>query len=132
MYPKTLATLGDHIRARRLDRGLLQKEVALTLGVNLNTVTGWEKNRLSPMTAQLPRIIAFLGYTPPPYDKIPDTLGERIRLYRLTHGLSQERFADFLGVDESTVFHWEYGKHAPSKKLMKKLIALDFSEGGYS
>jgi DNA-binding XRE family transcriptional regulator len=47
-YPKTLTTLGDHIRKRRLDLGLWQKDVAATLEVSESAVTGWEKNWFKP------------------------------------------------------------------------------------
>ena len=48
MYPKELNTLGDHIRARRLNLGLLQKDVAEIIGVTTDTITNWDKNRLDP------------------------------------------------------------------------------------
>ena len=38
-YPPELNTLGDHVRAARLDRGLFQKDVAKLVGVCTNTVT---------------------------------------------------------------------------------------------
>jgi transcriptional regulator with XRE-family HTH domain len=120
-YPKTLTTLGDHIRKRRLDLGLLQKEVAATLGVTQSALTNWELNRVTPYFTYLPKIIAFLGYTPPPYDKKSDNIIERMKLYRLTHGLSQERFAKLVGVDETTVASLKRGEHVPSNKTIKKL-----------
>jgi len=123
-YPQELSTLGDHIRKRRLDLGLMQKEVALTLGVDESTVTNWELNRVYPYFTYLPKIIAFLGYTPSPYDKKTDNIIEQMKSYRLTHGLSQEKFAKLIGVDETTVAKWERGEHEPSKKLIKKLSML--------
>ena len=66
--PKALTTLGDHIRKRRLDLGLRQQDVEATLGVTESTVTNWELNRITPYFTYLPRIIAFLGYTQPPFD----------------------------------------------------------------
>jgi len=119
-YPKTLTTLGDHLRKRRLDLGLWQKDVAATLGVTVSAVTNWELNRVTPYFTYLPKIIAFLGYTPPPFDIITDNIVERMKTYRLTHGLSQEKFAKLIGVDETTVAKWERGKHTPSKKILEK------------
>ena len=40
--PKTMTTLKDHIRKRRLDFGLRQQEVAATLGVTVSVVTNWD------------------------------------------------------------------------------------------
>jgi DNA-binding XRE family transcriptional regulator len=63
-YPSELRTLGDHLRKRRLDLGLLQCDVAEKLQVNPMTVCNWETNRTSPQLRFMPRIIAFLGYNP--------------------------------------------------------------------
>jgi len=123
-YPKVLATLGDHIRKRRLDLGLWQKDVAASLGVTVSAVTNWELNRVTPYFTYLPKIIAFLEYVPSPYDKIGDTIVEKMRLYRLTRGLSLEKFAKLVGVDESSVAKCERGEHEPSKKVIKKLSIL--------
>jgi transcriptional regulator with XRE-family HTH domain len=35
------------------------------------------------------------------------------------HGLTQEKLAGLLKVDESTIRYWERDKHKPSKKLLK-------------
>ena len=50
-YAPELKTLGDHVRARRLDLGLFQKDVAELVGVSTDTVTNWEKNRSEPERA---------------------------------------------------------------------------------
>lgn len=123
-YPKKLTTLGDHIRKRRLDLGLWQKDVAATLGVTVSAVTNWELNRVSPYFTYLPKIIAFLGYTPPPFDIMTDNIMERMKAYRLTHGLSQEKFSKLIGVDETTVAKWERGEHKPIKRLARKLSTM--------
>lgn len=47
-----------------MDLGLLQREVAGQLGVDVTTVTNWELNRASPALRLLPGIIWFLGYAP--------------------------------------------------------------------
>src|SRR5260221_9483126 len=60
-YPEHLTTLGDHIRKRRLDLGLHQKEVAVIVNATTSTVTNWEKNRTSPRLYLLHKIIKFLG-----------------------------------------------------------------------
>ena len=94
------------------------------MGVTESAVTNWEKNRVAPYFIFLPKIVAFLGYTPAPFDTIPDNIVERMKLYRLTHGLCQEKFAKLVGVDETTIASWERGGHKPSEKLTKKLSFL--------
>jgi DNA-binding transcriptional regulator YiaG len=93
----------------------------LTLGVTESAVTNWELNRGTPYFTYLPKIIAFLGYIPSPYDKKSDNMIEQMKLYRLTHGLSQEKFAKLVGVDETTVAKWERGEHTPTHKLIERI-----------
>jgi len=114
-YPLSLATLGDHLRKVRLDRGLLQEEVARELGVSLGTVVNWEQNHTEVATRFLPRVVAFLGFDPRPADEL---FGERIRALREGLGLSQVVLAKKLGVNASTVVAWERGRR---KKLFPRI-----------
>jgi DNA-binding XRE family transcriptional regulator len=86
--------LGDHNRKRRLDLDLRQKDVAATLGVTESSVTGWEKNRSTPNLSHVSLVIAFLGYTPPPYVKASDNTIENMKIFCLRHGMSQEKLAN--------------------------------------
>jgi transcriptional regulator with XRE-family HTH domain len=121
-YPESLNSLGDHIRKRRLDLKLLQKEVAKRLEVDTTTITNWELNRTSPSLPFLPRIIEFLGYVP--LSILPEKPGEKIAFYRKMAGLNQEELARQLGIDPTTLWRWEKGKSQPSKKLLEQLIGL--------
>jgi predicted transcriptional regulator len=42
-YPNQLKKIGDHIRKRRLDLGLTQKQVAEMIGVTESSIYHWEK-----------------------------------------------------------------------------------------
>ena len=59
-YPIKPKTLGQKIRKRRMDLGLLQKDVARFVGVVIDTVTLWEKGRKEPSKRYLKRIEQFL------------------------------------------------------------------------
>ena len=107
-----MSTLGDHLRKKRLDLGLLQKDVAQRLGVETDSVTNWEKGRTSPRLQLMPRIIEFLGYTP--FTVQTGSLGERIVQLRRTLGIRQDRLAHQLGVDPSTLARWERGEGHPN------------------
>ena len=61
-YPRKLKALGDQLRKRRLELGLLQKEVASHLGVNKTTVYNCERHRTHPRAQVLPSLKEFLGY----------------------------------------------------------------------
>lgn len=119
-YPKALETLGDHLRKARLDRSLLQKQVARQLGVNALTVTNWELGHTPPDLPFIPKIIEFLGYTP--WDGKPRTPAERLKAYRWVRGLTQEEMARRLRVDPSTLARWERGKGRTGKDLARDII----------
>lgn len=59
-YPKELNRLGDHMRKRRMDLGLFQREVASRIGVSEATIYNWEGNKTSPQIRHIPKIIQFL------------------------------------------------------------------------
>jgi DNA-binding transcriptional regulator YiaG len=117
-YPKKLETLGDHIRKRRLDLGLFQKEVAQQIGVDTTTIYNWERNANSPQVHQLPRVIRFLGYNPHP---AAGSLPEKLTAIRRKLGLSQRVMAKRLGIDPGTLRNWENGRRCPSKKLQQNI-----------
>jgi transcriptional regulator with XRE-family HTH domain len=118
-YPQELKTLGDHLRKRRLDLKLLQKNVAQILGVKEATVWNWENNRTSPGLHYIPRIVEFLGYAP--FNAESKTLGERIVNYRRLSSITQKELARTLGVDPSTLARWERNENHPQRKLWERI-----------
>ena len=121
-YPKELRTLGDHLRKRRLDLALFQRDMAERLGANETSVWNWEKNRSSPALRFIPRIIEFLGYEPD--DTKPESLGQRIVAFRRLRGLTQKELARRLAVDPSTLAGWKRDKRQPSAKPLNRLTDL--------
>jgi transcriptional regulator with XRE-family HTH domain len=113
--PKEINSLGDHIRARRLDLKLLQKQVADQIGVHEMTIVGWEGNATIPEVRYMPAIIQFLGYNPLP---APSSLPERLNSARTALGLSQRKMAAKLGVDPATLMGWEAGRHQPTERSL--------------
>jgi transcriptional regulator with XRE-family HTH domain len=118
-YPKILNSIGDHIRKRRLDLKLKQKELSLRLGVAVDTIVNWEKNYSAIDIHLIPKIIEFLGYIP--FNKDYTEFKDKLQYFRKLSGLSQEKLAALLQVDESTIASWERGEHKPIKKLLNKL-----------
>jgi DNA-binding XRE family transcriptional regulator len=60
-YPNKVRTLGDRLRAKRLDLGLYQKDVAALLGVTEDTICYWENNRVKPSKKLAQTITQFLA-----------------------------------------------------------------------
>jgi transcriptional regulator with XRE-family HTH domain len=119
-YPKELKSLGDYLRKRRLDLGLLQREVANRIGVDHSTVTNWEKDNTVPAIRSYPRIIKFLGYEP---DLMaPEGLALSIKSKRRALGLSQRRLAKLLNIDEGTVRRRERDRAPTETGRAGKLI----------
>lgn len=103
-YPREPITLGEHLRKRRGELGLQQRDVARQVGVNASTILNWETGRTTPPIRHLPLIIEFLGYDPWP---LPKSLAEQLQAKRRQLGLSRKRAARCLGVDEGTLVRWE-------------------------
>jgi DNA-binding XRE family transcriptional regulator len=99
-YPSELITIGDHIRKKRLDRGLQQNQVALLICVDKTTIMNWERGHREPAIWNLPAIIEFLGYVP---FELGESLAERLRAYRRIHGISRRKLAGMRRVDEATL-----------------------------
>jgi len=108
---------------------LTKRQLSLRLNVSDVTIYLWEKNRVKPSLAQIPKIIEFLGRDP--FEKETENLGDKIREYRRVHGLTQKKLAERLGVDQTTLAGWEKGKHQPRTTFLesvpiKELLKLDY------
>jgi transcriptional regulator with XRE-family HTH domain len=119
-YPKALKTLGDHIRKKRLDLGLLQREVAQKIGTSETSIHNWERGHTTPSLNFMPGILRFLGYTP--FEKDAASLAENIKAYRRAFGLSQKALAKQLKIDPTTLARWEKEKGRPSKEFLQTLV----------
>lgn len=125
-YPKEINTLGDHLRAKRFDLGVLQEDIALRIGVDETTICNWETNRYEPAISYVPKIIHFLGYCP---YRPAISFAQWIKQCRTTWGLSQETLAQAISVDESTIAHWERGEHRPVRRMVEKVTKFFLSVG---
>jgi transcriptional regulator with XRE-family HTH domain len=109
-YPVSPRTLGDHLRCRRLERGLTQRTVAKTWGVRIETVSAWELGRARPSIRQVAKIIALLGGDP---ESVPEGLPGRLLAVRRRLGLTQAQLAMRLGQDEAQISRWESSRKRP-------------------
>jgi DNA-binding XRE family transcriptional regulator len=122
----TLASLSN--RVENLGRPSQEETVGLAvapegsgqqLEVDPMSISYWETNWYSPSLRVIPKIVKFLGYLP--YDISSMNLAERIVTMRRCIGLSREELAERLGVDESSLRHWEHRRRRPLKRNMDKL-----------
>ncbi len=114
--------MGDHLKKKRLDLNLFQKDVAQLIGVQTDSIVNWEQNRFQPQIHLLPKINDFLGYMPSELSK--ETFGEKVKAYRRRYGLSQRKLAELWAVDQTTIRDWESCKHNPIGKMRKRILRL--------
>lgn len=111
--------MGDHIRKRRYELDLLQKDIAQQIGVTLETMTNWENNHSYPKIKYWPKLIEFLGYDPE--WKEGKDLSTALINYRRQHGLKRKFLAEKIGVDETTVLWWERGREVKVIRCKERL-----------
>jgi DNA-binding transcriptional regulator YiaG len=121
-YPADPQTIGEHLKRRRMDLGLFQAQVARQLKVSEDCLCYWENGRNEPRLYQYPVIFAFLGYYP--FDHETITLGGKIKRYKYEHGLSNEKLAKLLAVDEGTVANWERNKRLPLARSLDRVLSI--------
>jgi transcriptional regulator with XRE-family HTH domain len=101
------ATIGEHVKKKRLQLGLTQNQIAKRLSVCVASVINWENGDHQPADAPtLKRIIQFLGYDPIPTGT---TIADLLRAKRRALGMGQRELATHLGADPSTIMLWEQG-----------------------
>ena len=121
-------TLGDHIRKRRIELELTQKQTAERLGVNPWTILNWEKGHTEPPIESMPAFIGFLGYDPFPE---PKNIPEHLFAKRRVMGWTIKEAARQVGVDEGTWGAWERGEmilFREHRTLIAQLLGLSAKE----
>lgn len=101
---------------------MFQKDVAVLIGVDTNTITNWEKNRTRPPLRFMPRITKVLGYeTPAPK---PVTLGETIKCHRYLKRISQKELARSIGIDPTTLSRLQRNSGRCFASVLRKVAAF--------
>ncbi|WP_143014175.1 helix-turn-helix domain-containing protein [Mucilaginibacter pineti] len=120
-YNENPHTVGGHIRKKRIEGGLSQKEAAKSLGVTEDCVTYWENGRSAPQVRHYPAIIRFLGYYP--FDHETESLAGMLTQIRYCCGLSFRACASLLCVSEDGARRWERGRpvaHPKTRLLIER------------
>jgi transcriptional regulator with XRE-family HTH domain len=120
-YSENPQTLGEHLKKRRRQLCLLQREAAELMGVSTDTVVNWENDKTKPVAAQFRPVVTFLGYDPTP---APETLSERLKAKRRALGITFEQAAKFLGWDPATLTRYLNGtwRMPPSRSAILEVF----------
>jgi transcriptional regulator with XRE-family HTH domain len=105
-YSESPQTLGEHLKKRRRELGLLQREAADRMGILTETFGNWERGDSEPVGAHFRPVVEFLGYDPPP---APATLAERLKAKRRELGVTFLQVARYFGWDEGTLTRYLNG-----------------------
>ena len=123
-HPEELKTIGDHIRKVRFECNLSLKQTAKIMSVDDESIVNWEKRHKEPSIKSMAKITSFLGYIPFD-DKDDQSLGRRLKRYRIKQGISKKRLAKQLGVDPTTLNRIEEnrrGLNLRTYKIIGKLL----------
>ena len=106
-------TLGARLLRRRRELGLRRVDAANLIGIDAKSLMWWERDVRPPGDRFYPALIVYLGFEPWPD---PTTLGDKLKAERRRRGLSIERAAELIGVDEGTFGRWERGEWKPQAR----------------
>ena len=110
--------LGDFEFPVHADGALEIAEAASQIGVRKETIVNWEQGHSTPPYRHGPKILEFLGYWP--FEE-PESLGDRMRLWRWKRGLNGDEAAAAIGVDPCSWSSWERGEHKPVRASRERL-----------
>jgi transcriptional regulator with XRE-family HTH domain len=105
-YSENPQTLGQHLKKRRKELGLLQREVAERMSIDTWTYLNWEKDKTAPVPARFRPVVEFLGYDPTP---APKTFAELLEAKRRVPGVTFEQVAKYLGWDPGNLTRYVNG-----------------------
>lgn len=119
--------VGKKIELLREDGGMSQGELAKVLGVTRQTVSKWEADVCLPKANVLQALCGLFGVDMSYFTGVEvspqqiGTLGEFIRKLRRRAKLSQEQFAERMGVSRQMISLWETDEVKPRAGMLQKL-----------
>jgi len=119
-YADNPQTLGEHIRKKRIEARQTQLEVSQIIGVDEETVYGWERGMYVPQVRSYPGVIAFLGYYPFMHET--ESIAGKLLQLRYCKGFSCKQMALVLECDTATERRWELKKTAVNVMAHAKIV----------
>jgi DNA-binding transcriptional regulator YiaG len=115
------------MKKARLDRGMLQRELADLLRVHRGSIQNWEQGRAVPAEDVRPAIEDFIaagGMHRAEIKRVPPrrAIGRHLYDRRLTLGLSLDQVATLIGTSKSNVHNWERDYCQPRKNWRSAIL----------
>lgn len=138
--PKDPKTIGEHLRKRRHELGMLNREAAHKLRVSRRTLSLWEWDEAYPTWTYQPRLIAYLGYDPFDNPSLgrplgnettdvavlcsihPLSLGQQLAKLRMELRKTRKDLAKEIGVSEKTLKWWETNRRLPLPSSQRRIM----------
>jgi transcriptional regulator with XRE-family HTH domain len=118
IIPQIPKPWAEHLKKRRRQLCLLQREAAERMGISKDTYVNWEKGKTKPVPSQFKPVVAFLGYDPTP---APLSLPERVEAKRRILGATLDQVAQYLGWDEASLRRYLKGEWRLSQERAEAL-----------
>jgi transcriptional regulator with XRE-family HTH domain len=122
-FPAHPTTLGEYLQHERMKRGISQERLATMLQVRQKAIGFWERNVQKIEMHHIPRIIEFLGFTPPMLKNF-QPMKCNVFLYRCEHNISQRAMAERLNMSVDTLRAIEWNTHPQTEETLKKIEAF--------
>ena len=119
-YPMPAKTIGERLRALRMDQGLTQSCMAKKLGCSPHTLRKWEKNIISPIAKNDYQLAEVLGQNL--FEK-SSKIREEIKRFRREKGWSRRRLSEEMGIHPNSIYKWEKGLSFPPDDFVGKIEA---------
>ena len=126
--------LANEIKRHRLKLGMTKTGLAHAIGCRIDAVYNWERGKHLPNIRMLPKLAKALNVTEmellypsdnsEPIAKLSERVVQEIKRLRLSRKITQEEFAEQVGVTWITVARWETGEVAPAIKYLPKFAEI--------
>ena len=123
-YPTEILTVGDEVRAERINRGLRQWDVDDIMGAHRGFCNELEMNNRDNTIYVLYKAYKFLGYVPKTLKIDESTSQGKLYAYRIKYGYTLSKVALDIGLDKSTIGRYERGRIAKQESLEKINLSL--------
>jgi DNA-binding XRE family transcriptional regulator len=102
VYPsKEDASLGAHLKRKRLTKGWTRLRASTQLEVSEDTYRNWEWNWYTPELRHMKKVIDFLGFNF--WDDGTNSLSKKCLLYRIEHNVTQQELSNLIYFGKTTI-----------------------------